>query len=137
MKKELTYHGQMMKQEAESLLKALTLGDEKVVMSIEKRLRNFADDIVDGSASIFEETKEVAVLKNSFKMAEKLGEDYARKAFESFHDLWKGDTEKLKALREFLDWRYEHYLMIMAPLAKNMGEVYRECIEALDCDLKG
>lgn len=53
MKKELTYHGQMIKQEAEALLKALTLGDENVVLAIEERLNNFAIDVVDGKASIF------------------------------------------------------------------------------------
>ena len=140
MKKELTYHGQMMKQEAEALLKALTLGDEKVVMAIEKRLNNFAIDVVDGKASIFEEQKEatfVDFIKVSFRMADELDSAYIRKTFDLYRSLYEGDKEKLNALRGVLEYLYERNLMLMTPSAKYKADVCRECIEALDCDLNG
>lgn len=140
MKKELTYHGQMMKQEAEALLKALKLGDESVVMAIGKRLNNFAIDVVDGKASIFEEKKEATFrdfIKNSFRMAVELGATHTRRTFEMYRSLYEGDTEKLNMLREVLESLYERSLRRMDPSSNYNAEVCRECIETIDYDLNG
>lgn len=53
MKNELTYHGQMIKQECEALLKSLTIGDEDTVLSIAERLNNFVIEVVDGKDTVF------------------------------------------------------------------------------------
>lgn len=50
MKNGLSYHGQMIKQECEAMLKALETGDKGIVHAVARRLNCFTFETLNGSS---------------------------------------------------------------------------------------